>query len=286
MNGVLHLSIGDGWWAEGYTGHERLADRRRRRRRATTTPWTPPTPRRSTACSKSEVVPAFYDRDARGIPRRWLAMVKQAILTVTPRFSRAAHGQGLRRARVRAGVHDDRADGCRHAARRTVDAIAPYNRPTRWPRQVRAEVRRACALCGAKEVSEPRGEERYCRDCWDKKIAVEDIVAREFALKRYIRAHSAEKYLVYHSTQKRPVGQLHRRRRRLRSVPDAAALSDLRLGRRRPTTSRTTPSTARSPRSSSTSSPPRSSSRGAAASGTWKSSDRPRRSRRTGTARL
>ena len=49
---------------------------------------------------------------------------------------------------------------------------------------------------------------RYCRDCWDKKIAVEDIVAREFALKRYIRAHSAEKYLVYHSTQKRPCGQL------------------------------------------------------------------------------
>ena len=65
-----------------------------------------------------------------------------------------------------------------------------------------------CALCGAKEVTEPRGEERYCRDCWDKKIAVEEIVAREFALKRYIRAHSAEKYLVYHSTQKRPCGQL------------------------------------------------------------------------------
>ena len=59
-----------------------------------------------------------------------------------------------------------------------------------------------CALCGAKEVSEPKGEERYCHDCWDKKIAVEEIVAREFALKRYIRAHSAEKYLIYHSTQK------------------------------------------------------------------------------------
>jgi hypothetical protein len=65
-----------------------------------------------------------------------------------------------------------------------------------------------CALCGTKQVTEPRGDERYCRDCWDKKIAVEDIVAREFTLKRYIRAHSAEKYLVYHSTQKRPVGQL------------------------------------------------------------------------------
>jgi hypothetical protein len=65
-----------------------------------------------------------------------------------------------------------------------------------------------CALCGAKEVSEPRGDERYCRDCWEKKIAVEEIVAREFALKRYIRAHSAEKYLVYHTTIKRPCGQI------------------------------------------------------------------------------
>ena len=65
-----------------------------------------------------------------------------------------------------------------------------------------------CALCEAKDVSEPRGEERYCRDCWEKKIAVEEIVAREFALKRYIRAHSAEKYLIYHSTIKRPCGQI------------------------------------------------------------------------------
>ena len=65
-----------------------------------------------------------------------------------------------------------------------------------------------CALCGTKDVTDPRGDERYCRACWDKKIAVEDVVAREFTLKRYIRAQSAEKYLVYHSTQKRPIGQL------------------------------------------------------------------------------
>ena len=65
-----------------------------------------------------------------------------------------------------------------------------------------------CAICGAKEVTEPRGDERYCRTCWDKKIAVEEIVAREFTLKRYIRAQSAEKYLVFHSTQKRPIGQI------------------------------------------------------------------------------
>ena len=57
-------------------------------------------------------------------------------------------------------------------------------------------------------MSEPRDEERYCRSCWEKKIAVEKIIARKFVLKRYIRAQSAEKYLVYHSTIKRPCGQI------------------------------------------------------------------------------
>src|SRR6187397_1840080 len=65
-----------------------------------------------------------------------------------------------------------------------------------------------CAICGAKEVTEPRGDERYCRVCWDKKIAVEVIVAREFTLKRYIRAQNAEKRQLFHSTQRSPVGQI------------------------------------------------------------------------------
>ena len=65
-----------------------------------------------------------------------------------------------------------------------------------------------CALCGAKDVSEPRRDARYCRNCWEKRIAVEEVVAREFELKRYIRAESGEKYLLYHSTIKRPCGQL------------------------------------------------------------------------------
>ena len=65
-----------------------------------------------------------------------------------------------------------------------------------------------CPLCGGKDISEPRGDARYCRTCWDKKIAVEEIVAREFTLKRYLRAQNAEKYLLFHSTQRGPVGQI------------------------------------------------------------------------------
>src|SRR5438105_13063493 len=116
-----------------------------------------------------------------------------------------------------------------------------------------------CALCGAKEISEPRGEERYCRDCWDKKIAIEEIVAREIALKRYIRAHSAEKYLVYHSTIKRPCGQLivvddgYDLFLTIMLYPNFVWTSRL-------ITSKATLKAARSPKSWSTSWPPRSSS--------------------------
>jgi starch phosphorylase len=86
MNGTLHLSIGDGWWAEGYDG---------------TNGWTivgNPASAEYDAVDAAdadalytllehEVVPTFYDRDARGVPRRWLGMVKHAIWTITPRFS-------------------------------------------------------------------------------------------------------------------------------------------------------------------------------------------------------
>jgi hypothetical protein len=65
-----------------------------------------------------------------------------------------------------------------------------------------------CPLCGGKDISEPKGDARYCRACWDKKIAVEEIVAREFTIKRYLRASNAEKHLVFHATQPAPVGQV------------------------------------------------------------------------------
>ena len=86
LNGVPHLSIGDGWWAEGYTGSNgwvidggvTFAD-----------------PDAMDAADSAalyrlleeEVVPAFYDRDASNVPHRWLATVKEAIRTVAPRFS-------------------------------------------------------------------------------------------------------------------------------------------------------------------------------------------------------
>ena len=85
VNGGLQLSVLDGWWAEAYDGtngwalsggvdddHEvqdaRDADELLR-------------------LLHDEVVPEFYDRDADGIPRAWLARTKASLRTNGPAFS-------------------------------------------------------------------------------------------------------------------------------------------------------------------------------------------------------
>ena len=213
INGVPHLSIGDGWWAEGLHRRERLADRRRSRAGDDHDAVDAADAEALYQLLEHEVVPTFYDRDAHGIPRRWLAIVKQAIRSVTPRFSARRMVKEYAERDVRAGDArqadvDERASGAVNARQVHALGVATMPRSTIRACPGKRSSQARCALCGAKDVSEPRGEERYCRDCWDKKIAVEEIVAREFALKRYIRAHSAEKYLIYHSTLKRPCGQL------------------------------------------------------------------------------
>ena len=86
INGVPNLSIADGWWAEGFTG---------------TNGWVidggapSGAPDEATDAAdadalyrllEEEVVPAYYDRDASHVPRRWLGVVKESIRTVGPRF--------------------------------------------------------------------------------------------------------------------------------------------------------------------------------------------------------
>ena len=86
LNGVPHLSIGDGWWAEGFNGENG---------------WTIDGQVASSNYDEVDdadavalyqlleelVVPAFYDWDAAGVPRRWMATVKESIRSVAPRFS-------------------------------------------------------------------------------------------------------------------------------------------------------------------------------------------------------
>jgi glycogen phosphorylase len=86
INGVPHLSIGDGWWAEGYAGSNGwVIDGGL----ASDDPEAVDAADAEALYGLLEdvVVPTFYDRDAAGLPHRWLAIVKEAIRSVLPRFS-------------------------------------------------------------------------------------------------------------------------------------------------------------------------------------------------------
>jgi starch phosphorylase len=86
LNGVPHLSIGDGWWAEGFSGQNGWLIQGQTRN-ADHNAVDEADAEAIYQLLERDVVPKFYDRDQHGIPRRWLAIVKQAIVSVTPRFS-------------------------------------------------------------------------------------------------------------------------------------------------------------------------------------------------------
>jgi starch phosphorylase len=88
LNGVPHLSIGDGWWAEGYNGRNGWLIE------SQANPDDHAAIDAADANSlyellENEVVPTFYDRDrdGRGLPRRWIAIVREAMRSNVPRFS-------------------------------------------------------------------------------------------------------------------------------------------------------------------------------------------------------
>ena len=86
INGTPHMSIGDGWWAEGFTGRNGwLIDGHADANDHGATDWADA--QSIYQLLEEQLVPAFYDRDAHGIPRRWLRIVKESIRTVLPNFS-------------------------------------------------------------------------------------------------------------------------------------------------------------------------------------------------------
>ena len=85
VNGGLQLSVLDGWWAEAYDGSNGWAisgdvdqDAHAQDERDAATLH---------SLLANEVIPSFYDRNKRGIPTRWLAMMKASLITLGPQFS-------------------------------------------------------------------------------------------------------------------------------------------------------------------------------------------------------
>jgi starch phosphorylase len=75
----------DGWWAEAYDGTNGWAlpgdvqpDSGMQDVRDAATLY---------RLLEQEVVPAFYDRDAEGLPRAWLARIRASLRTLAPAFA-------------------------------------------------------------------------------------------------------------------------------------------------------------------------------------------------------
>ncbi|OFW61887.1 MAG: alpha-glucan phosphorylase, partial [Actinobacteria bacterium RBG_16_64_13] len=86
VNGGLNLSELDGWWAEAYApdvgwaigdGLEHDSD----------PAWDAIEADRLYELLESEIIPEFYDRDEQGIPRRWIARVRESMARLAPEYS-------------------------------------------------------------------------------------------------------------------------------------------------------------------------------------------------------
>ena len=85
-NGGVNLSELDGWWAEAYEpevgwglgdGHEHGDDPK----------WDAAEAAQLYDILENEVVGRFYDRDHEGLPRKWIAMMRESMARLTPAFS-------------------------------------------------------------------------------------------------------------------------------------------------------------------------------------------------------
>jgi glycogen phosphorylase len=85
-NGVLNVSVLDGWWYEGYNGNNGWAI------------GDPPEDievhyddaadaNSLYTLLEQQIVPLFYDRDQNGLPHGWIQMAKESIRSIVPRFS-------------------------------------------------------------------------------------------------------------------------------------------------------------------------------------------------------
>jgi len=86
LNGVPNLSVADGWWCEGYNGGNGWTI-------SASDPHTDGDGRDTNDAGtlyrllEDEIVPLYYQRDSDGVPRGWVRVVKEAIVSIAPLFS-------------------------------------------------------------------------------------------------------------------------------------------------------------------------------------------------------
>ena len=85
-HGCLNLSILDGWWREGYDGKNGFAIGEDSQPSLVETQDQLDAENLYRTLTE-EVIPCFFNRDADGIPRQWIAKIRHAMTSLVPRFS-------------------------------------------------------------------------------------------------------------------------------------------------------------------------------------------------------
>jgi starch phosphorylase len=85
LNGVLNLSILDGWWHEGYNGANgwAIGDSLVR---ASSEEEDEEDADALYRLLEEKIVPLYYERNRKGVPHSWILMVKEAIRSIVPVF--------------------------------------------------------------------------------------------------------------------------------------------------------------------------------------------------------
>jgi starch phosphorylase len=86
VNGGLNLSELDGWWAEAYSPEVgwAIGDGREH---GDDSSWDATEAGALYSVLEREIIPEFYARDESGIPRRWVARIRESMARLTPTFS-------------------------------------------------------------------------------------------------------------------------------------------------------------------------------------------------------
>ncbi|MGO9482213.1 MAG: alpha-glucan family phosphorylase [Candidatus Kryptoniota bacterium] len=87
LNGGLNCSIMDGWWREAYNGKNGFAIGEDKDSQVSVDEQDRVDSLNLYETIENKVVPAFYDRDASGIPLKWIKMVKESIKTIAPVYN-------------------------------------------------------------------------------------------------------------------------------------------------------------------------------------------------------
>jgi starch phosphorylase len=87
MNGGLNLSVLDGWWLEGYDSTNGWAVGEEHPRSGEHEDEDTADADALYRLLEEEVVPAYYERNERNVPVRWVRMMKRSIETLVPAFN-------------------------------------------------------------------------------------------------------------------------------------------------------------------------------------------------------